>query len=444
MWEKDINVTVCWEKIEPVASAIWKKEEKLDPSKWREAFCAVYGLSMKSEFFQEFHPKIESIVTDHVKVIKQELLAHENLLKNYCHAWRDYKAADKNFQMLFSHFNKLIIKENKIYPKETDDGSKRYLAIEDMINFSWKKHMLEPIGSEITGLLWNAIKNEENVQEVVQSFEQVDAVDIFEKTFFEKLGDHYESMSIEWFQGLNVAEFIEKVMQKMEEEVVWCQKFLPQSSIDKMRSIFIEKATTEHTDEMMIECQKLLKENRNEELKKLYKIVKLLPAESKSIDLLSAALRITVRNEALDSSYLNMKEFEANLLSIYKKYRALIGEVFFHNYLCINGLQAALGYESKTDRCDGTKMLEKCMKDLCSSENSPLESTQKASSLKDLLPNLNSILKKLNLPFMKTDNLQMEIPNLKQMILHQYQELEQKKRLSVSPQKMHLQEFSVA
>ncbi|XP_065336672.1 uncharacterized protein LOC135937449 [Cloeon dipterum] len=362
MWtrEKDINVNVCWEKIEPVASAIWKKPEKLAASSWREAFCAVYGISMKSEFFPEFHPKIESIITDHVKVIQQKLLAHENLLTNYCKEWEDYKEASNHFQMLFLHFNKLVLKENKIYPKEANDGSKRYLDIEDMINFAWKKHMLEPIGREITSLLWDAIENEGHevpvVQEVVQSFEQVDAVDLFEKSFFEKLGDHYESMSIEWFQGLNADEFVEKVVQRMEEEVVWCQQFLPGSSINNMRSIFIEKATKEHIDEMMIECQQMFKENRKDELKNLYKILKLLPAESKSYDRLSATLRIMVRNEALHSSYLNMKEFEANLLSIYKKYRDLIGELFFHNYLCINGLQEALGYDGKNDRCDGTKM----------------------------------------------------------------------------------------
>ncbi|CAB3382543.1 Hypothetical predicted protein [Cloeon dipterum] len=176
--------------------------------------------------------------------------------------------------------------------------------------------MLEPIGCEITSVLWNTIKNEENemaiVQEVVLSFEQVDAVDLFEKLFFEILGEYCKSRRIEWFQGLTVTEFIEKVLQMMENEVEWGQKFLPESSIANMRSIFIEKATAKSMDEMMKECQQMFKENRKDELKKLYKILDILPAERKRIDQgrLSATWQITARNEALDSTYLIMESIK--------------------------------------------------------------------------------------------------------------------------------------
>ncbi|CAB3385992.1 Hypothetical predicted protein, partial [Cloeon dipterum] len=48
-------------------------------------------------------------------------------------------------------------------------------------------------------------------------------------------------------------------------------------SIDMMRSIFIEKATVERMDEMIKECQQMVMENRDDELKKMYKILDLLP-----------------------------------------------------------------------------------------------------------------------------------------------------------------------
>ncbi|CAB3382541.1 Hypothetical predicted protein [Cloeon dipterum] len=444
--EIDFNVDECWKTIEPVARTILKDQTKPDLSSWRQAIRSVFELSRYVEYKkleEKFHPMIQSIINDHVKVINQKL-SHENLLENYCIAWRNYKMDSENFQMLFLHFNNWILSQNKIDPNLMMMSSykKKLPDLEDMTNSAWKKHMLEPIGLEITSLLWNAITNEENVQEVAQSFEQVDAVDIIEKTFFEKLREHYKSKSIDWFQGLSAAEFIEKVLQKMEEEVVWCQTFLPQRSIDMMKTIFIGTATAEHMDEMMMmECQQMLKENRKDELKKLYKILRLLPAESKGNDLLSTALQITVRNEALDSSCTNMKEFQANLLSIYRKYRAMIEEILYHDCKCLITLQKVLEYKENQDCCDGMKMLEKYIKELSNSGNSVAESAVNASEIKDLLVKLKLIFKKLNLPF----TLQMDGPNFKRVILHQDEELEQKKRrLDDSPEIKNQHECSTA
>ncbi|XP_065342041.1 cullin-2-like [Cloeon dipterum] len=403
-------------------------------SEYRTLKCSVFDLTKNGVFEnldEKFRPRVESIITDHVKVIKQKL-AHENLLENYCAAWRDYKVDSKNFQMLFLHYNKWILKDNEAFSGLFLDkcGYKKKLTnLEEMTNIAWKTHVLEPIGLAITSLLWNAIEEEENevakvVHEILQSFEQVDAVDLLE-TFFEKLRELYESKTSEWFQGLNAAEFIEKVVQMMEKEVTRCKTFLPERSIGKMKEIFIEKASClERIDEMMMECQQMLKENRKDELENLYKILQLLPAKSNRFVRLSAILRITALNEAFNSSFLNMEEFEANLLSIYRKYNALIDEPFSQNSLCIDELQKVLGYNKGEDRCDGTRMLVKCMKELSSSENSVAESDLKASDRKDLLSNLKLIFKKLNLP----ENLEMDHPNLKHKIQHEDEELEQKKK----------------
>ncbi|XP_065342046.1 cullin-2-like [Cloeon dipterum] len=397
--------------------------------------CSGFDLSKNGAFDmlgEKFHPRVESIITDHVKRIKQKL-AHENLLEKYCAAWRDYKVDSNNLHMLFLHYNNWIIQEIKICIQDSymlDTGYKNKLTnLEDMTNLAWKTHVLEPISLEITSLLWNAIEEEEEenevtkvVHEIVQSFEQVNADDLLE-TFFEKLGELYESKTSEWFQGLNAAEFIEKVVQMMEEEVTRCKTFLPERSIGKMKEIFIEKASClERIDEMMMVCQQMLKENRKDELENLYEILQLLPAESKRFERLSATLRITVLNEALNSSFLNMEEFEANLQRIYRKYNALIEELFSQNYLCIGELQKVLGYDNREDRCDGTWMLVKCMKEFSSSEKSENSKKlrkkikKKASDLKDL----KLIFKKLNLP----ENLEMEDPNLK----HDDKKLKRKKR----------------
>ncbi|XP_065336673.1 cullin-2-like [Cloeon dipterum] len=398
-------------------------------------------LRMKGKFHEvssKYLPKIASIITDHVKVMAQNL-AHETLLENYCRAWRDYKVASKDFQMLFLQYNNWILKEHR--PVFSMSGHKeQFTNLEDMTNFVWKNNMLEQRGREITSLLWNAIKNDEKevakVQEVVQSFKQVNAVDLFEKLFFEMLGDYYKSKSIEWFQGLNAAEFIEKVLRMMEKEITWCKTFIPESSIDKMSIIILEKATEEHMDEMMMECQQMPKVNRKDELKKLYKILKMLPAVRFGQGRLTATLRITVRNEALHSSCLNMEEFEANLLIIYKKYGSLISEVFSDDPFCIDGLQKTLEYNPEKDRCDGTRMLEECINEVCSSKYySVSESDLKALELKDLLPKLKLIFEKHNLPFTKPD----KVPNLKHMLLREDEEFEQKKRrLSDSPELMDL------
>ncbi|CAB3382542.1 Hypothetical predicted protein [Cloeon dipterum] len=438
-----IDIDDCWKNIERVAYKTLNRENQ-DQFIWRETIRSVYDLSKTyevRELIHEINPMIESIINDHVKVINQKL-SHENLLENYCIAWRDYKVTTNELQMLFLHLNSWILTENKINPHLvcTSGYNKKFPDLEDMTNSAWKKHMLEPHSREITSLLWNAIHKKEIevavAQEVLQSVEQVDAVDLFEKLFFEKLGVYYNSKSTEWFKGLNASKFIEIVLQKLENEVELFQKFLSKRSVDKMRSIFIEKATKENMDKMMMECQKMIKENRKDELKKMYTILKLHPAECKSYDLLPATLRILVLNEALASSCLNMEEFEANLLRIYRTYRDLIREVFSDDPFCTGGLQKALEYNPIKDRCDGIRVLEKCMKESCSTENSTTASALKSSNLKYLLPNLNVLFKnKLNLPFMKRN----KFPNLKHTILHEDEEFQQKKRqLSNSPDKMDL------
>ncbi|CAB3382547.1 Hypothetical predicted protein [Cloeon dipterum] len=267
-----------WKKIERVVEPIFlKNQEKLDHSIWKDAVRAVNWFSLRLDLIHLFYPKIESFVRNRVSAIAQNL-AQEKLLEKYYDAWRDYKVASENFQIIFSHCNNMILTKNlEISRNICDPKHKRpnYLTIEELTKSTWKNIILEQRGREITILVWNAIQKEEIeeavAQEVFQSFEQVDAVDLLEETIFEKLGDHYKSKSIEWFQKMNVSEFIEKVMQKMEEEVVWCRKFLPKRSIDMMRSIFIEKATVERMDEMIKECQQMVMENRDDELKKITK-----------------------------------------------------------------------------------------------------------------------------------------------------------------------------
>ncbi|CAB3385993.1 Hypothetical predicted protein [Cloeon dipterum] len=229
-----------WDSVVPVTMAVLKTPQMTSPSSWIDAIQCVHMYS---------HPDVDvnltiyfnlfEIIETHASEIKQNLAQEnrENLLETYCVAWNVYQNTSKNILTLFSRFNERLVRCT-LEMRDAITGS-NYLTVENMVKSAWYDHILEPITGDIGILVWRAINGEgevARVQEVVQSFEEVGALDFFDTFFLEELEKHYISEAKEQFEGMNAANFLKNVLHQIQ-----TGKMFPDSSISKLQEVMQNK-----------------------------------------------------------------------------------------------------------------------------------------------------------------------------------------------------------
>ncbi|CAB3386582.1 Hypothetical predicted protein [Cloeon dipterum] len=221
-----------WDKVVPVATAVLKNPHMISSSSWIDAIQCVYFYNQQTVNVNlTIYYNLFAIIETHASEIKQNL-AHGKLLETYCDAWNVYQKVSKLILTLFSHFNKVIVSCNK--RNKITGSTSIYLTVDDMVKSAWFDHVLEPIAGDIGILVWLAIKNGEGevarVQQVVQSFEEVGALDSFDTFFLEELKKQYVSEKKAPFEGMNAANFLNSVLHQ-----VHSGNMFPDSSIRKLQ-----------------------------------------------------------------------------------------------------------------------------------------------------------------------------------------------------------------
>lgn len=123
----------------------------------------------------------------------------------------------------------------------------------------WRAGMIAPLGKSLVNLLLEAIDQDrqqhttniptEAVRGTILSFVQVQSYkkkgqlqlyqELFETRFLDESGEHYKLDASRLLGERNVSHYMERVMAKIDEELLRARKFLHSSSLTKVNSIYV-------------------------------------------------------------------------------------------------------------------------------------------------------------------------------------------------------------
>ncbi|XP_059479190.1 cullin-2 [Neocloeon triangulifer] len=368
---RPVNFDEMWGKLEPTVQGVIKLGN-VPKSDWNEGFGHVYALCVAQPdiLADPLYDKTQLFLENHVRELLQNVKQYQgvDLLKAYNEYWNTYKEGCQYLHLLYMYLNTQHIRKSKLGDAELRFVDSAMQQVEQMeigeLGLSvWKDEMIMPLMKEIVGLLLEGIQQDRDgsasyqmtaimqgvinsfvcVEEYKQKMQQELYEEIFEKPFLEASGDYYRKEASRMLQEYDIAEYMERVIQKLEEEIKRSNRYLYKTSFEKVRSKFEEHFVENHKDRLLSECPGMVEGERKKELGNLYILLKPLPQH---MNHLINALQEHIQKKGLESiSNLGGEnihsQFVENMLGVHKKYRDLIREVFKDDQNYVGALDKA-------------------------------------------------------------------------------------------------------
>ncbi|XP_065334574.1 cullin-2 [Cloeon dipterum] len=368
---KPVDFAQMWAMLEPTVQGVIKlgNVQKTD---WNEGFGHVYALCVaQPEILADpLYDKTQIFLETHVRDLLQVVKQHKgvDMLKAYNDFWNVYKEGCQYLHLLYMYLNTQHIRKSKFGDTDMRFVDTSLQQVEQMeigeLGLSvWKDEMVIPLVTEIVSLLLEGIQKDRDgtasfqmtsiMQGVINSFVCVEEYklkmqqqlyeEIFEKPFLDASAEYYKREASRMLQEYDIAEYMERVIQKLEEENKRCSRFLYKTSYEKVRSTFEEHFVEDHKDRLLSECEGMVEGERKSELANLYILLKPLPQH---MNHLISTVQEHIQKKGLESiSNLSGEnvhtQFVENMLGVHKKYRDLIREVFRDDQSFVGALDKA-------------------------------------------------------------------------------------------------------
>ena len=252
------------------------------------------------------------------------------------------------------------IKKQKLSDAELTYGSLSVEATEQMKEIGelglhiWKTSMIEPLEASLVGLLLEGIKYDRKggaaggshfqadstIYGVIQSLVSVEEYkkkgnldlyeEIFEKPFLTATGEYYREEAAKLLGEGSISHYMERVISKIEAEDVRSRKFLYPSSYQKVTGECEQRMVGDHLPYLHSECKPMVAGERRGDLANLYRLLKPISgAQAVLLEEVQGHIRQAGMESIADVKGETMHtDFVENMLTVHKKYRDLIQEVF--------------------------------------------------------------------------------------------------------------------
>lgn len=228
----------------------------------------------------------------------------------------------------------------------------------------WQSGMIAPLGQRLVKLILEVIDQDraqqplsipiEAVRGTILSFVEVQGYrkkgqlqlyqELFEETFLYTSGEHFKRDAAGLLQEKDVSLYMEKVKAKIEEELFRARRFLHSSSLPKVSNRCETHMVAEHLQFLYSECMHMVKTENKKDLANMYDLLK--SVQNAMLVLVDTVLD-HIKTQGL-SAINNLKgdnihvQFVENLLTVYKKYKQLIQEVFKSDQNFMGALDKAM------------------------------------------------------------------------------------------------------
>ncbi|XP_025833506.1 cullin-2 [Agrilus planipennis] len=327
---------------------------------WNDRFSDVYSLCVAhpEPLADRLYAETKQYLIDHVAKLLNKIQegGESQLIRNYFYYWSQYSEGAGYLHKLYFYLNQQHIKTQKgsdaeiLYGGSDISGAGEQMEIGELALEVWRADMIAPLGHRLVKLLLEVINQDraqqpltvpiEAVRGTILSFVEVQSCkkkgqlqlyqDLFEEPFLDASGEHFKRDAARLLQEKDVSLYMEKVMAKIDEELLRARKFLHFSSLPKVSQRCESHMVAEHLYFLYSECMNMVQGERKKDLSNMYSLLKSVPnAISVLVDTVLEHIKAqgltAVSNLQGESMHIHFVE---NLLKVYKKYKQLIQEVF--------------------------------------------------------------------------------------------------------------------
>lgn len=280
---------------------------------------------------------------------KAKTLQGDALLVYHNERWKRFTDAAKYVNHIFRYLNRHWVK------REMDEGKKDVYDVYTLYLVRWKLDFFSMSNAKVMESVLHLIEKQRNgesietsqISAVVQSFIQLGLdendstkgnLDVyrfsFEKPFLESTREYYRKESKNFIAETNIIEYMKKASNRIEEEKARIGVYLPPEIETPLTYTMDEVLIKEHAAMMRDEFQILLDNDRDEDLARMYTLLKrilegLEPLRVKFEAHVRKAGLLAVEKVAGDvSSDLDPKAYVDALLEVQTQYRVLVNRAF--------------------------------------------------------------------------------------------------------------------
>lgn len=326
---------------------------------WNDRFSDVYSICVAhpEPMADRLYAETKQYLIDHVAKLLNKVQedGEQNLVKNYFHYWSQYSVGSQYLHSLYLYLNQQHIKTQKLSDAEIIYGSSditggEQMEIGELALEVWQSGMIAPLGQRLVKLLLEAIDQDrsqqpltipiEAVRGTIISFVEVQGYrkkgqlqlyqELFEEPFLDASGEHFKRDAARLLQEKDVSLYMEKVKAKIEEELFRARRFLHYSSFPKVSHRCETHMVAEHLQFLYSECNGMVQNERKKDLSNMYDLLKsvqnaMVVLVDTVLDHIKTQGLAAVGNLQGENIHITFVE---NLLSVYKKYKQLIQDVF--------------------------------------------------------------------------------------------------------------------
>ncbi|KAL5007129.1 hypothetical protein ScPMuIL_015935 [Solemya velum] len=321
------------------------------------------------QLYQETKTFLEKYVQElHNKVIAA---GEDHLLSSYHRYSEEYGKGAGYLNQLYRYLNTAFIKKKKHSEADINYGRFQLDSVDQMMEIGelaldiWKRLMVEPLQNVMLKLILRDIQsdredmtvNQNVLHGVINSFVDVEQYrkknqlllyeEVFEIPFLRETGDYYRKEASQLKDECTCSEYMEKVIQKLDNENFRSRKFLHPSSYAKVTHECQQRMVADHLqfihEFLKSDCKELMHTERRKDLGNMYTLLKPI---QRGLGFLIQQVEDHIRQMGLEAVK-NLKgenipaQFVESMLNVHKRYTELIHIVFQGDQQFIGALDKA-------------------------------------------------------------------------------------------------------
>jgi cullin 1 len=343
-------------------------------SEWMQLYTIVYnycttngpqtvnrtGASFKGE---ELYNRIKDFLQQHVNSIHKQAQnrSGEQLLDYYSKEW-------ERFLSSISKFNHILQYLNRIWIKNEIDNKKEVYYIHTLCLVSWRDHMYKPLQEHIKEALLLQIRKDRDgeiistslVSNVVRSLvtlstsklgiptrqksdeKNLDIYNYFEETFLKETDSYYGAESNSFIGVNTIADYMVKVEQRLNQEKHRVETYLNDSTAPELTRTLHKVLIEQHKDSIQSEFPKLLENEKNEDLGRMYGLLSHISAlEPLRSSFQEYVIKVGLASVESIQNNPDPKVYVEALLNVYFKFSKLVAVSFLNETEFVQTLDIA-------------------------------------------------------------------------------------------------------
>nr|CAG4646060.1 EOG090X01NX [Macrothrix elegans] len=340
---------------------------------WYNRFSDVYSLCVAypEPLAEKLYQETKKFLEEHVKSLLAQVNStnEEQLLTVYYNLWLQYSQGIDYLHKLYIYLNTQHIKKQKASDAEVLYGilpepPEQMKEIGELGLDLWKKHMIEPLKDVLLRLLLEAIRCDRTGQSLyneksstihgviqvlvaVEEYKKKNNLElyetVFETPFLEATGEYYRQEASRLLQECTISQYMEKVLQRRDEEDLRGRKFLHPNSYQKVRNVCEQEMVAMHLPAIHNECPTMVQQELHQDLRNAFALLKPI---SGGLSVLVTQVMEHIKQQGL-RAVANLSgdnvasQFVEGMLAVHAKYKEMVGVVFANDQLFTSALDMA-------------------------------------------------------------------------------------------------------